>query len=107
MEGGRAMQERLDLEIGDTRAADVGDAHAERERVDEVAHHDILALDGLVLREPRVRVQRMVVHGDYAEEVGVVFGDRLAWPVAVDVPRDEVLEVAAERAVVNGHSTTG
>ena len=33
-------------------AADVGHAHAEHQRVDEVADDDVLALRRLVLREP-------------------------------------------------------
>ena len=98
------MQQRLDLEVGDARAADVGHAHAERERVDQVAHHHVLALHGLVLGEPRVRVQRVMVHRDHAEEMVVVLGDRLAGPVPVDVARDEVLEVTPEGPVVDGHS---
>src|SRR4029079_17390898 len=59
---------------------------------------------GLCLREPRVGVQRMVVHRDHAEQVVVVFGDRLPGPVLVDVAGLEVLEVATERALVNSHA---
>jgi hypothetical protein len=48
-------------------------------------------------------VERVVVHGDHAEEMVVGLGDRLARPVAVDVAHLEVLEVPAERALVHGH----
>jgi hypothetical protein len=57
-----------------------------------------------VLGEPRIRVQRVVVHRDHAEEVVVGLGDRLARPVPVDVTDLEVLEVPAERALVHGHA---
>ena len=56
-----------------------------------------------VSREPRVGVQRMVVHRDHAEQVVVVLGDRLAGPVLVDVAGLEVLEVTTEGALVHGH----
>ena len=100
---GVPVDERLDLEVGDARPADVGHAHAEHQRVHEIAHHHVLPVHGLVLGEPGVDVQGMVVHGDHAEQVVVGLGDRLARPVAVDVAGDEVLEVAAERALVGGH----
>ena len=64
-----------------------------------------LPCDGLVLGEPLVGVQRVVVHRDHAEQVVVVLGDRLAGPVLVDVADLEVLEVAAEGAVVRRSST--
>ena len=95
--------QRLDLEVGDRDAADVGHRHAEHERIDEVAHHDVLAELGLAFGEPRVRVQRMVVHRHHAEQVVVELGDRLARPVLVDVAGLEILEVTAEGALVYGH----
>src|SRR5581483_1924648 len=95
--------QRLDLQVGDGRPADVGDAHAEHQRVHEVAHHDVLAELGGLLGVPGVGVEGVVVHGDHAEEVVVVLGDRLARPVPVDVADLEVLEVPAERPVVHGH----
>ena len=55
--------------------------------------------DRLVLREPLVRVQRVVVHRDHAEQVVVVLRDGLARPVPVHVADLEVLVVAAEGAV--------
>jgi hypothetical protein len=103
VERGLLVAQRLDLEVGDARSAHVGDAHAQHQRVDEVADHHVLALHRLVLGEPGVGVERVVVHGDHAEQVVVVLGDRLARPVLVDVARDEVLEVAAERPVVGRH----
>ncbi|HZP49778.1 MAG TPA: hypothetical protein VFB40_01350 [Actinocrinis sp.] len=44
----------------------------------------------------RVEVQRVVVHGDEAEEVIVVLGHGLARPVLVNGTDLELLEVAAE-----------
>src|SRR6202007_803716 len=41
--------------------------------------------------------ERVVVHGDHAEEVIVVLRDRLAGPVLVDVADGEVFEEASER----------
>ena len=75
----------------------------EHQRVHQVADHDVAPVHGLVLGEPRVGVERVVVHRDHAEQVVVGLGDRLARPVAVDVTDREVLQVAAERALVNGH----
>ena len=95
--------QRLDLEVGDRCPAHVGHAHAEHERVHEVADDDVLAVHRLVLGEPLVRVQRMVVHRDHAEQVIVVLGDRLAGPVPVDVADGEVLEVATEWPLVRRH----
>ena len=103
VEGRLGVLERLDLEVGDGGAADVGDAHAQHQRVHEVADHQVLAVRRLVLGEPRVGVHRVVVHRDHAEQVVVVLGDRLARPVLVDVADLEVLEVAAERSVVRRH----
>jgi hypothetical protein len=45
----------------------------------------------------------MMVHGDHAEQMVVVFGDGLPRPVPVHVTDDEVLEVATEGAFVSGH----
>ena len=106
VEGRLGMAQRLDLEVGDARAAHVGHAHAEHQRVHEVADDQVLAVRALVLREPRVEVRRMVVHRDQAEEVVVVLGDRLARPVLVDVARLEVLVVPAERPIVDRHIST-
>src|ERR1041385_204302 len=71
VERGRAVEQRLHLEVGDTRTAHVRHAHPEHEGVDEVADHDVLAELCLRLREPRVGVQWMVVHRDHAEQVVV------------------------------------
>ena len=106
VEGRLGVLERLDLEVGDGRPADVGHRHAEHQRVDEVADHHVLLLHRLVLGEPLVGVQRVVVHRDHAEQVVVVLGDGLARPVAVDVADLEVLEVTAERAVDRCHADT-
>ena len=95
--------QRLDLEVGDRRPADVGHAHAEHERVHEVADDDVAPLHRRLAGEPGVGVQRVVVHRDHAEQVVVVLGDRLARPVPVHVADDEVLEVPAEGAFVRGH----
>src|ERR1035437_2374130 len=74
VKGRRTVQERFNLEIGDARAADVRNAHAEGEGVDEVADNDILALHRLVLGKPRLGMQWVMVHRDHAEEVVVSFG---------------------------------
>src|SRR5205823_2511544 len=94
--------QRLHFEVGDARAAHVGDAHPEDERVDEISYDHVLLVDRLVLGEPLVGVQGVVVHRDHAEQVVVVLGDRLARPVLVDDADLEVLEVAPERPVVHG-----
>ena len=59
----------------------------------------------LVLGEPVVGVGRVVVHRDHAEEVVVGLGDRLARPVPVDVPDLEILQISAERPIMNRHVT--
>src|SRR3954469_12144552 len=87
------MAELLRGEVGDRLAADVGDAHAQREAVDERPDDDVAPLLGL-LRVHVVEVQRVVVHGDQAEQVVVRLGDRLGRPVLVDVTELELLEVA-------------
>ena len=87
-------------------AADVGHAHAEHQRVDEVADDERLAHGRLVLGEPVVRVRRMVVHRDHAEQVVISLGDRLARPVLVDVADLEILQVAAEWSIMDGHGKT-
>src|SRR4029453_1538168 len=63
-------------------------------------------LHRLVLRVPLVGVQRVVVHGDHAEQVVVVLGDRLARPVPVDVTDHEVLQVPPEGPVDRCHGDT-
>ena len=104
MERRLLVLERLDLEVGDRDAAHVGHRHAEHEAVHEVADHDVLAELRLRLGVPGVGVQRMVVHRDHAEQVVVGLGDGLARPVLVDVADLEVLEVATEGTLVNGHA---
>ena len=103
MERRELVLQRLDLEVGDRRPADVGHAHAEHERVHEVADDDVAPLHRR-LAEPRVGVQRVVVHRDHAEQVVVVLGDRLARPVPVHVADDEVLQVPPEGPVVRRHA---
>src|SRR4051794_27553935 len=44
-----------------------------------------------------------MVHRHHAEEMVVELGDGLTGPVLVDVTRLEFLEIAAERALVDGH----
>src|SRR5580658_10920629 len=88
--------ERFDLEVGYCLAADVGDAHPERQAVDEIAHDDVASELRLGLRVMRVRVERMVIHRQQAEEVIVGLCDRLARPVPVRGSDVEFLVVAAE-----------
>src|SRR3954469_1602503 len=92
----RRVLELLRGEIGDGLAADVGDAHPERQRVHERPDDDVAPLLRL-RRVDVVDVQRVVVHRQQAEQVVVAFGDRLRRPVLVDVADFEVLEVAAVR----------
>src|ERR1022692_1914683 len=87
----REVPERLDLQVGDGLAGDVWHRHAEQQGVDVVAHHHVPAEVSGLLRVVRVQVQRVVVHGEEAEQVVVVLGDRLAWPVLVDRPDLELL----------------
>ena len=68
----------------------------ERQRVDQRPDDDVAALLGL-RRVDVVDVQRMVVHGDEAEEVVVGLGHRLGGPVLVDGADLELLEVAPVR----------
>src|SRR5262249_14603085 len=96
MKYGRRVAELLGLEVGDRLAAHVGDAHPERERVDERSDDDVAALLGLLCIHV-VEVQRVMVHRDQAEEMVVGLGDRLRRPVLVDGPHLELLEVAAIR----------
>ncbi len=74
----------------------VGDAHAEREAVDERPDDDVAPLLGL-LRVHVVDVQRVVVHRDQAEQVVVCLGHRLRGPVLVHGADLELLEVAPVR----------
>src|ERR1700712_3612928 len=69
------VAERLDLEVRDRLARDVGDRHAEQQRVDVVPDDDVASLLG-ALGVVAVEVQRVVVHRDEAEEVVVLVGDR-------------------------------
>jgi hypothetical protein len=93
---GATWPQRLDLEVRDRLAADVGHRHAEQQRVDVVADDDVAPEVGRPLRVVGVQVQRVVVHGQQAEQVVVVLGDRLAGPVLVRGADLELLVVAAE-----------
>ncbi len=90
------MPEGFDLEVGDGLAGDVRNGHAEQQRVHVVADDDVPFELGGLLGVVRVQVQRMVVHGQQAEQVVVVLGDRLARPVLVDRADLELLVVTAE-----------
>jgi hypothetical protein len=48
----------------------------------------------------------VVVHRDHAEKMIVVFGDGLARPVLVNIAGLEILEIAAEWAVIGRHDVT-
>ena len=58
-----------------------------------------------VLSKPLVGEERVMVHGDHAEQMVVSFGDCLSRPVSVDIADFEVLEMAAEWAVVGTHTS--
>src|SRR5579859_2187277 len=98
VEGRVLVLERVDLEVGDRLARDVGNAHPERQRVDEVADHHVAAELRALLRVVRVGVERVVVHGDRAKEVVVGLGDGLAGPVPVRRSDLELLQVTPELA---------
>ena len=67
VEGRRDVAQRLDLEVGDGPARDVRHGHAQQQRVDEVADHDVAAELGGGLGVVGVQVQRVVVHRDETE----------------------------------------
>src|SRR5690625_672885 len=92
----RDVLQRLDLEIRDRLAGDVGHAHAEQQRVDVVADDDVLGELGRLPRVVGIQVWRVVVHRDQAEQMVVVLGDRLARPVLVGRPDLELLIAAPE-----------
>src|SRR5882757_6053950 len=84
VEGRRDMAQRLDLQVGDRLARHVRHRHAQQQRVDVVAHHHVPAEVRAVLGVVGVQVERVVIHGEEAEEMVVVFRDRLSRPVLVD-----------------------
>src|SRR5258708_25579931 len=92
--------------MGDGEAAHVGHRHPDHQAVYEVADDDVLTELRLRLPVPRIRMQRMVVHRDHAEEMVVFLGDGLAGPVLVDVANLEVFEVTTERTLVHGHAAS-
>src|SRR6478735_149081 len=84
VEGRGDVAQRLDLEVGDRLAGDVGHRHAEQQRVDVVADDDVLPELRRSRGVVRVEVERVVVHREQAEEVVVVLRHRLAGPVPID-----------------------
>jgi hypothetical protein len=90
------VPQRLDLQVGDRLAGDVGHGHAQQQRVDVVADDDVLAEVRRVLRVVHVHVERVVIHGEQAEQVVVVLRHRLAGPVLVDRADLELLVVPTE-----------
>ena len=62
-------------------------------------------MHGFILCKPLVGVERMMVHGDHAEQMVVSFGDCLSRPVSIDVADFEVFEMAAKWAVVDTHTS--
>ena len=98
------MDQGFDLQVGDRCTADVRHTHADDDRVDEIAHHQVLAELGVVLGVPEIHVHWVVVHGEQTEEVVVALGDGLAGPMAIDVPHLEVFEIPSERTLMYGHA---
>ena len=96
MEERREMLELAEAEVGDGPAGDVGDAHAEQERIDVGADDDVLLVDRLGRGEVAVNVERARSKGQQAEEMVVGFGDGLARPMLEHIADLVVLEVAAE-----------
>src|SRR5580704_9819203 len=91
VEGRRHVLERLHFQVRDGLARDVRYRHAEQQRIDVVAYHHVPPEVGGLPGVVRVEVERVVVHGEEAEQVVVVLGDRLAGPVLVDRPGLELL----------------
>ena len=90
------MAQRLHLEVRDRLAGHVRHGHAEQDRVDVVAHHHVALEVRGRLGVVRVEVQRVVVHGQQAEQVVVVLRDGLARPVPVNRADLELLEVPSK-----------
>src|SRR5450631_562102 len=107
MESRRHVTQRLHLEVGDGLAGDIRDAHAQQQRVDVVADHHVLPELGGLLGIVRVQVQRMVVHRQQAEQMVVVLGDRLSWPVLVDRSNFELFVTATKLHNRHRARTTG
>jgi hypothetical protein len=61
-------------------------------------------LYAFVLGKPCIRVQRVVIHRNHAEQVIICFGDCLAGPMFVDITYFEVFETAPEGSVKSTHS---
>ncbi|SQD95561.1 hypothetical protein FMEAI12_3240003 [Parafrankia sp. Ea1.12] len=96
MEDRRHVPQRLDLQVGDRLAGNVGDGHPEQQRVDVVPDDHVALELGGVLGVVGVQVQRVVVHREQAEQMVVVLGDRLSRPVPVDRADLELLVVPAK-----------
>jgi len=100
-DGRRRMRQLLRGEVRDRLARDVRDGHPEGQGVDERSGHHVAPLLGAGGVDV-VDVQRVVVHGQEAEEVVVGLRRGLGRPVAVDVADLELLEVAPVGAGAGG-----
>ena len=104
--------ERAATPIGTVERAEAADPRVIKKKLEEKEAREAKELQvqvaqavehRLVLREPGVGVQRVVVHRDHAEQVVVGLGDCLAGPVLVDVANDKIFEVSSKGPFVCGH----
>ena len=62
-------------------------------------------MNSFILRKPLVGVERVVVHGDHAEQMVIGFGDCLSGPMPINVSDFEVFKMATKWAVVGSHTS--
>ena len=62
-------------------------------------------MNSFILRKPLIGVERVMVHGDHAEQMVIGFGDCLAGPMPINVADFEVFEMATKWAVVGSHTS--
>src|SRR5437016_4947565 len=92
----------LKLEIGNSLAADIWDAHAKRNAEDERTNYEALLELGF-LAVIGIDVQRIVIHGKHAEERIVILGDGATWPVLIDRSNFKLFKSSAELHLVTPH----
>ena len=95
MEGGLQELDVLEAQVGDSFAGDVGHALSQRDVHHQVAHHHVLPELG-ALPKVLVDVERVVVHGQHAEENVIGLGDGAAGPVLVDITHFELFQITAK-----------
>src|SRR6266545_3139521 len=93
-EVGLLVFERVHLEIGDGAPRDVGDAHPDDDAIDQRPQHHALLVLGVRLGVVRVRMQRVLVHGQQRKPRAVGLRDGAPRPVLELLPHRELFEVA-------------